>query len=292
MGREPTLCARNPPARHNPCFCDKHWRPRHDAHNMKRSLLFDLDDTLMVEEPAAVAAFQATSRFAAAHHDVDAPTLALGVRSRARELWRAAPTYSYCLQVGISSWEGLWCQFHGEQPSTRSLRTWSPTYRREAWRLALADQDIEDVELAEALGERFATERRKRHEVFADAVSSMSVLRESHALALVTNGASCLQREKLDASGLSEHFDVVVVSADLGTAKPDPAIFQHTLSLLGCDADHRSWWATASSATWTALLAPASGEYGSIVPGARGRRIAVVWWKSRRSAICQQRSGT
>lgn len=205
---------------------------------MKRSLLFDLDDTLMVEEPAAVAAFQATARFAAAHYEVDAPTLALGARSQARELWRAAPTYPYCLQVGISSWEGLWCQFHGEQPSTRSLRTWSPTYRREAWRLALADQGIEDVELAEALGERFAAERRKRHEVFADAVSSVSVLLESHALALVTNGAACLQREKLDASGLGGHFDVVVVSADLGTAKPDAAIFQHTLSLLGCDAEH------------------------------------------------------
>jgi hypothetical protein len=60
---------------------------------MKHSLLFDLDDTLMVEEPAAVAAFQATARFAAAHHEVDAPTLALGARSQARELWRAAPTY-------------------------------------------------------------------------------------------------------------------------------------------------------------------------------------------------------
>lgn len=168
---------------------------------MKRSLLFDLDDTLMVEEPDAVAAFQATARFAAAHHEVDAPTLALGARSQARELWRAAPTYPYCLRVGISSWEGLWCQFYGEQPSTRSLRAWSPIYRREAWRLALADQGIEDVDLAETLGERFAAERRKRHEVFADAVSSVSVLGESHALALVTNGAACLQREKLDVLG-------------------------------------------------------------------------------------------
>jgi hypothetical protein len=32
---------------------------------VRPALLFDLDDTLMVEEPAAVAAFQATARFAA-----------------------------------------------------------------------------------------------------------------------------------------------------------------------------------------------------------------------------------
>jgi putative hydrolase of the HAD superfamily len=63
-------------------------------------------------------------------------------------------------------------------------------------------------------------------------------LHQSYALALVTNGASCLQREKLAASGLDEHFDVVVVSAEFGTAKPDAAIFQHALSLLGSDAKH------------------------------------------------------
>ena len=33
---------------------------------MKRALLFDLDETLMVEEPAAVAAFTATAQFAQA----------------------------------------------------------------------------------------------------------------------------------------------------------------------------------------------------------------------------------
>ena len=54
----------------------------------------------------------------------------------------------------------------------------------------------------------------------------------------VTNGASCLQREKLAGSGLSEDdFDVVVISGDLGVGKPEPAIFVHTLSQLGVTAD-------------------------------------------------------
>lgn len=52
-------------------------------------------------------------------------------------------------------------------------------------------------------------------------------------MALVTNGAACLQREKLAASVLSEHFEAVVVSADLGVAKPDPAIFDFALGKLG-----------------------------------------------------------
>jgi putative hydrolase of the HAD superfamily len=201
------------------------------------ALLFDLDETLVVEEPAAVAAFEATARAAADRHGVDAAALAAAARSRARELWRAAPTYGYCLRIGISSWEGLWCRFEGDEPDVRSLRAWAPTYRREAWRLALGEQGVEDAELAEELGERFGTERRARHEVFADALAALRELRVSHALALVTNGASCLQREKLAASGLSDYFDIVVVSGEFGVGKPDTSIFRHALSQLGSDAD-------------------------------------------------------
>ena len=55
-------------------------------------------------------------------------------------------------------------------------------------------------------------------------------------MALVTNGAACLQREKLAASGLGRYFEAVVISADLGVAKPDPSVFQHALSALGVDS--------------------------------------------------------
>ena len=191
--------------------------------------LFDLDETLVVEEPAAVAAFEATARHAAAARSLDVAALAVAARSRARELWYAAPTHPYCRRIGISSWEGLWCRFERDE----ALRSWSPTYRREAWRLALADQGVDDAGLAEELGERFGVERRARHETFADVEA---VLRElPRPMALVTNGASCLQREKLAASGLAGFFDVVVVSEELGAGKPDAAVFRHALEQLGAD---------------------------------------------------------
>jgi HAD superfamily hydrolase (TIGR01509 family) len=56
-------------------------------------------------------------------------------------------------------------------------------------------------------------------------------------LVLVTNGAGCLQREKLEASGLAGHFDAVVVSADVGVGKPDPAVFRHALGLVDAAPD-------------------------------------------------------
>jgi putative hydrolase of the HAD superfamily len=107
-------------------------------------------------------------------------------------------------------------------------------YRREAWRLALADQGVDDVALADELAERFGVERRARHQVFDDVEPALIALSRTHVLGLVTNGASCLQREKLAATDLGRHFATVVISGDLGIGKPDPAIFRHALEQLGC----------------------------------------------------------
>jgi putative hydrolase of the HAD superfamily len=201
-----------------------------------RALLVDLDDTLVVEEGAAVAAFIATARVTTKQHELDAAALAIGARARARELWRGAPTFPFCERIGISSWEGLWCHFDGDGEDLHALRGWAPEYRRQAWRRALLDQGIEDDGLAGELGERFGVERRARFETFADAGPALDALRRDYALALVTNGASCLQREKLAASGLADRFDAVVVSGDLGVGKPHAAIFAHALRALGVEA--------------------------------------------------------
>ncbi len=50
-----------------------------------RPALFDLDDTLVVEEPAAAASFAATAQAATAHHRVNAEALAgCGTRAGTR----------------------------------------------------------------------------------------------------------------------------------------------------------------------------------------------------------------
>jgi phosphoserine phosphatase len=194
------------------------------------ALLFDLDETLVLEEPAAAAAFEATALTA---RDVDAARLAVAARSHARALWYAAPTHPYCKAIGISSWEGLWCRFEGDHEDVAALRAWAPTYRREAWANALADQGIDDAELATELGERFGVERRARHHTFADVPPALDAL--AGPMVIVTNGASGLQREKLAASGLEPRFDAVVVSGDLGIGKPDASVFRHALDLVGAD---------------------------------------------------------
>ncbi len=45
-------------------------------------------------------------------------------------------------------------------------------------------------------------------------------------------------RERLDAWGLGRYFLVIASSAELGSAKPDPAIFRWALEQAGCTPDH------------------------------------------------------
>ena len=199
-------------------------------------LLFDLDDTLVPEEAYAVAAFEATAAIAAERRAaIDAGELARGARIRARELWYETPAHPYAARTGISSWEGLWCRFEGEHRDLAWLRDWAPEYRRTAWAAALADHGVEDPELAAELGERFVAERRALADPYPDSAPALEELGRSHELAVITNGASCLQREKLAGTGLGDNFGAIVVSGDLETAKPDPAVFIHAVERLGGD---------------------------------------------------------
>ena len=194
------------------------------------AILFDLDDTLVVDEAAVEAALLATCVELQDRYGLDPQSLALTVRHYARELWRAAPTLAYCRAIGISSAEGLWAHFLGNDPQLQALHAWAPTYRRDAWAKALAAHGIRDTHLAEHLAETFQAERRARHWTFPEVDAVLRALQSRYCLAVVTNGAPDLQREKLEGVGLVPYFAIITVSGEVGIGKPDPRIFAHTLA--------------------------------------------------------------
>jgi 2-haloacid dehalogenase len=51
-------------------------------------------------------------------------------------------------------------------------------------------------------------------------------------LTLITNGLADVQYPRLQKSGLATYFDTIIVSDEIGVAKPDPAIFDHTFERL------------------------------------------------------------
>lgn len=57
-------------------------------------------------------------------------------------------------------------------------------------------------------------------------------LARRHRLGVISNGLPDVQYTKLDALGIRDCFECVVLSAELGVAKPEPGIFVHAASLL------------------------------------------------------------
>lgn len=196
------------------------------------AILFDLDETLMPDESAVEEALLATGELARERHGVDPQALQQSVREHAGQLWRASPTIDYCRAIGISSWEGLWGRFEGDGPELTALREWAPTYRRETWARALAQHSVNDPALAEQLAARFQEERGARLIVFPDARPALEDLRQTHRLALLTNGPPDLQREKIEGADLARYFEVITISGEEGIGKPDERIFALTLERL------------------------------------------------------------
>jgi len=53
-------------------------------------------------------------------------------------------------------------------------------------------------------------------------------------LGIISNGDSKQQRQKLETLGIAQYFSTVVVSGDIGIAKPDPLIFHAACKAAGC----------------------------------------------------------
>ncbi len=201
-----------------------------------QALLFDLDDTLIVDEAVSAAAFDATAKHAFTTLGADRERFIRDARAHAKRLHAASPVYPYCRRIGISAFECLWGKFLGDTADLTALREWAHAYRVEVFAAALRSQELEADEHADELAETFSTQRRRLQRLMPDAREVLTRLAKTHRLGLLTNGAPDLQREKLLNSGLEPLFNAVAVSGEHDIGKPDPAIFHRLLAELGADS--------------------------------------------------------
>ena len=88
-------------------------------------------------------------------------------------------------------------------------------------------------------------------------------MKDAHVpLALITNGASDTQRDKINALGIGHLFNSVVISGEVGVAKPDPRIFELALDRL----------AAKKEAAWHV-----GDSLASDVAGANAAGLTSVW---------------
>jgi 2-haloacid dehalogenase len=62
---------------------------------------------------------------------------------------------------------------------------------------------------------------------------TLEALRGIYRLALITNGLQDVQRPRLAGSALRDHFEAVIISEEVGAAKPDTAIFTAAFQRMG-----------------------------------------------------------
>ncbi len=110
---------------------------------------------------------------------------------------------------------------------------------------------------------RFAYETHSRlalhaYRLFQDVPDTLeAVKREGIPLALITNGASDTQREKMRALELDQLFDAVIISSEIGVAKPAVEIFEAAFEQLG--VDRGSVWHVGDSLSTDVAGANAAG---------------------------------
>lgn len=177
-----------------------------------KAVLFDLDDTLLDGESFARSIVQTCERIAQRMPGLDA-----------NRLWKA----------NAAVFQDYWPQIAHQW--THGLLT-GRDVTLETWRRTLLSCDCDDEELVQFAYETHDRLGLESYELYDDAERVLSSLREADIrLGLVTNGAPDTQRVKLQALGIEPLFAAVVVSGELGIAKPDPRVFEAALAQLDVD---------------------------------------------------------
>lgn len=195
-----------------------------------KTIIFDLDDTLLWDQKSVKTAFEKTCEYAATKYEITSDELETAVREAARTLYEGYETYDYTVLIGINPFEGLWGVFDDPTPEFQKMKGIVGQYRTNAWTNGLQKLGIKDEEFGRELGERFVEERKAAPFLYEDTFAVLDELKGRYQLVLLTNGAPSLQNLKLEITPeIAPYFDHIVISGDFGKGKPDASIFEFVL---------------------------------------------------------------
>ena len=175
-------------------------------------VLFDLDGTLL-DERALPAALRATCRAVADAYpgrDVDAMVAA-----------------------NTAVWQRIWPEVEDDWMLGGAAGSELSAL---AWRETLETCGIEDGAALHLALEVWELQERGAHALFPEVPAMLDAFAAAGVpVGVVSNGASSVQRGKLRALGIEGRFDPIVISSEIGVAKPDPAAFEHAVAMAEVD---------------------------------------------------------
>jgi putative hydrolase of the HAD superfamily len=208
-----------------------------------RALFFDLDDTLLDNSRFPESIVRTCEKVAASYPGLDAASLA---------------------EANRQVWQRYWPEV---EPSWTLGKLTGASVNLEAWRRSLRACGCTDDAVARLASQAHGQFQRDTLHLFDDVTETFIALRRNAVrTALITNGASDTQRYKLQGLNIESWFDAIVISGEVGIAKPDQAVFDLALDRTGVERE--SVWHVGDSLT-------------TDVAGARAAGIAAVWLNRR-----------
>ncbi|MCL6642916.1 MAG: HAD family hydrolase [Candidatus Bipolaricaulota bacterium] len=200
-----------------------------------RAIFFDLDETLLDTSGCRPPAVEASFRVAAQKY----PQLDGEAWHRASEEVRA-------------EMHDLWLN---------SSNSGAELLREGAYRI-LKKLGIDDKALAPHVSQAYYLTWVSHLKLFPEVPEVLAELRGRYRLGIISNGPSDLQRYKLRLFELEREFDPIVISGEIGVAKPDQKIFRYALERAGVSPEE-------------ALYVGDSPVYDIV--GAKGAGMMMVW---------------
>jgi putative hydrolase of the HAD superfamily len=189
--------------------------------------------------------------------------------------WSAEPISGELRRLGFAMSDGLWATFSGDDPALAPIRAWAPEFRAQFWAGVSAAPGVGGALSADELAVRYVEERLARVRAFVGASTALQALRRRFRTVLVSNGTSDLQRHKLLVTGMVAGFDAIVISGEVGCAKPDARMFEIALAAAGCSP---------------AEAIMVGDDWGNDVLAALGAGVGAVFLDPKRSEGAVQRA--
>lgn len=131
--------------------------------------------------------------------------------------------------------------------------------------------ELPEDELERAI-EAYNNAYRDGRRAIPGAVEVLTWLREQgYILAVVTNGLTHVQQDKMEVCGITHLIDHLITAQDVGTVKPERAMFDVALERCGVEAQD-------------ALMI--GDSWGSDIIGAQAAGLPAIWF-NRRGEVCQ-----
>lgn len=111
--------------------------------------------------------------------------------------------------------------------------TTQPKLKVERFRQLLAILKRDDIDPA-ALGAEYAAGLGNHADLLPGAEEFIRAVHGKMKIALVSNGVSAIQRGRLARCPLTPLFDEIIISEEVGAAKPDPKLLYVAMEQLGC----------------------------------------------------------